>query len=98
MTELEATRLDEDQVRTWKAYSWAARRLFARLDREIARDAGLPMTHSEPPRNLPQTPHQARRMSDLAEVTQSAPSRLTHAVTQLESQGLVCRRQCTSDR
>jgi DNA-binding MarR family transcriptional regulator len=38
------------------------------------------------------------RMSDLAEVTQSAPSRLTHAVSQLESSGLVRRRQCASDR
>ena len=38
------------------------------------------------------------RMSDLAEVTRSAPSRLTHAVSQLESSGLVRRRQCASDR
>src|SRR5258708_30638568 len=98
MTELKASMLDEDQVRTWKAYSWAARRLFAQLDREMQRDAGLPMTYWELLRHLDQAPQRSMRMSDLAEVTQSAPSRLTHAVSQLESSGLVRRRQCTSDR
>jgi DNA-binding MarR family transcriptional regulator len=98
MKELEATTLDEDQVRTWKAYSWAARRLFAQLDREMQRDAGLPITYWELLRHLDQAPQRSMRMSDLAEVTQSAPSRLTHAVSQLESSGLVRRRQCASDR
>jgi DNA-binding MarR family transcriptional regulator len=97
MTEIRPT-LDDDEVRTWKAYAGAARRLFAQLDREMQRDVGLPITYWELLGHLAEAPGRAMRMSDLAEVTQSAPSRLTHAVSQLESSGLVCRRQCTTDR
>lgn len=90
--------LDEDEVRTWTAYAGAARRLFAQLDREMQRDAGLPMSYWELLGHLAAAPGGAMRMSDLAEVTRSAPSRLTHAVTQLESSGLVRRRRCATDR
>jgi DNA-binding MarR family transcriptional regulator len=90
--------LDPEEARTWAAYSRAARRLFAQLDREVQRDAGLPMSYWELLRHLADAPERAMRMSELAEVTRSAPSRLTHAVSQLEADGLVCRRQCTSDR
>ena len=92
------TTLDEDEARTWAAYACAARRLFAQLDRELQREAGLPMSYWELLGHLADAPERAMRMSDLAEVTRSAPSRLTHAVSQLESSGLVRRRQCASDR
>ena len=92
------TTLDEEEARTWAAYACAARRLFAQLDRELQREAGLPMSYWELLGHLADAPERAMRMSDLAEVTRSAPSRLTHAVSQLESSGLVRRRQCASDR
>jgi DNA-binding MarR family transcriptional regulator len=90
--------LDEEEARTWKAYACAARRLFAQVDRDMQRDAGLPTSYWELLRHLAEAPERAMRMSDLAEATQSAPSRLTHAVSQLECSGLVQRRQCTTDR
>ncbi|HEY2704354.1 MAG TPA: MarR family transcriptional regulator [Candidatus Dormibacteraeota bacterium] len=90
--------LDDEEARTWRAYACAARRLFAQIDRDMQRDAGLPISYWELLRHLAESPGAAMRMSDLAEATQSAPSRLTHAVTQLESSGLVERRQCTTDR
>jgi DNA-binding MarR family transcriptional regulator len=96
--DLERTSLDEEEARTWAAYARAARRLFAQLDREMQRDAGLPITYWELLGHLADAPDRAMRMSDLAEVTGSAPSRLTHAVSQLEGSGLVRRRQCTDDR
>jgi DNA-binding MarR family transcriptional regulator len=90
--------LDDEEARAWKAYACAARRLFAQIDRDMQRDAGLPISYWELLRHLVDAPGRAMRMSDLAEATQSAPSRLTHAVSQLESSGLVQRRQCTTDR
>ncbi len=72
--------------------------LFAQLDREVQREAGLPLTYWELLKHLSGAPERKMRMSELAEVTRSAPSRLTHAVSQLEADGLVCRRQCSSDR
>lgn len=95
---LDTTSLDEEEARTWAAYACAARRLFAQLDREMQREAGLPITYWELLGHLAEAPDRAMRMSDLAEVTRSAPSRLTHAVSQLESSGLVRRRQCATDR
>jgi DNA-binding MarR family transcriptional regulator len=95
---LERTSLDAEEARTWAAYARAARRLFAQLDREMQRDAGLPITYWELLGHLADAPKRSMRMSDLAEVTGSAPSRLTHAVSQLEISGLVQRRQCAEDR
>ena len=95
---LDRTSLDEEEARTWAAYARAARRLFAQLDREMQREAGLPITYWELLGHLADAPERAMRMSDLAEVTRSAPSRLTHAVSQLEGSGLVRRRQCATDR
>jgi DNA-binding MarR family transcriptional regulator len=94
----ERTSLDEQESRTWAAYARAARRLFAQLDREMQREAGLPMSYWELLGHLADAPDRAMRMSDLAEVTRSAPSRLTHAVSQLEGAGLVRRRPCVADR
>ncbi len=90
--------LDDDEVRTWHGYAHAARRLFAQLDREMQREAGLLSTYWELLGHLAAAPGRRMRMSDLADVTRSAPSRLTHAVGQLECARLVRRRQCTEDR
>jgi len=98
MMNLQRTSLDEEEARTWAAYARAARRLFAQLDREMQRESGLPITYWELLGHLADAPARSMRMSDLAEATHSAPSRLTHAVSQLESSGLVRRRQCTDDR
>jgi DNA-binding MarR family transcriptional regulator len=98
MTAMTTAPLDDEEARTWKAYACAARRLFAQIDRDMQRETGLPTSYWELLRHLAEAPGRAMRMSDLAEISQSAPSRLTHAVSQLESSGLVQRRQCTTDR
>lgn len=90
--------LDDAELAIWRAYSSAARLLFAKLDRELQRDAQLPRSYLELLGHLAECPRRAMRMSDLAEVTMSAPSRLTHAVSQLEAAGWVRRERCTEDR
>jgi len=47
---------------------------------------------------LSEAPGLSLRMSDLAERTASSPSRLTHAVTNLEKLGWVTRQGCPTDR
>jgi DNA-binding MarR family transcriptional regulator len=92
------TDLGDTELAVWRAYSSAARLLFARLDRELQRDARLPRSYLDLLGVLADGPARAMRMSDLAEVTMSAPSRLTHAVSQLEAAGWVRRERCNDDR
>ena len=92
------TDLDDAELAAWRAYASAARLLFARLDRELQRDARLPRSYLDLLGVLADRPTHAMRMSDLAEVTMSAPSRLTHAVSQLEAAGWVRRERCPEDR
>src|SRR5690349_12850932 len=47
---------------------------------------------------LSDVPGRTLRMSDLAAVTQSSQSRLSHAVSKLEANGWVRRSQCPDDR
>jgi DNA-binding MarR family transcriptional regulator len=47
---------------------------------------------------LADVPERTLRMSDLAAITQSSQSRLSHAVTRLERRGWILRRPCSEDR
>jgi DNA-binding MarR family transcriptional regulator len=47
---------------------------------------------------LADVPERTLRMSDLAAITQSSQSRLSHAVTRLERRGWIRRRPCSEDR
>ncbi|HEY0700749.1 MAG TPA: MarR family transcriptional regulator, partial [Micromonospora sp.] len=47
---------------------------------------------------LSETPGRRLRMTELAEVTGSSRSRLSHAVARLEESGWVRREECPSDR
>ena len=91
-------RLDEEEQRTWRLFAAALRRLRCQLDRDLQRDAGMPTTYYELLQLLAEAPERARRMSDLAEATRSIPSRISHAVGQLEQAGWVRRELCSHDR
>ncbi|WP_406081829.1 MarR family winged helix-turn-helix transcriptional regulator [Micromonospora sp. NBC_00858] len=90
--------LDSDEQRTWRAYLTASRALMDTLDRELQRDAGMPHAYYEILVRLSEAPDRQLRMSDLAEVTGSSRSRLSHAVARLESAGWVRREECPTDR
>ena len=47
---------------------------------------------------LSESPDRSRRMSELADATQSSRSRLSHAIARLEELGWVERRGCPDDR
>jgi DNA-binding MarR family transcriptional regulator len=72
--------------------------LTAELDRELQRDADMPHTYYEILVALSEAPGRTLRMSELAGVCQSSRSRLSHAVSRLEEDGWVERRDCPTDR
>ncbi|MFF5181221.1 MarR family winged helix-turn-helix transcriptional regulator [Micromonospora sp. NPDC000316] len=90
--------LDPDEQRTWRAFLAASRALMDTLDRELQRDAGMPHAYYEILVRLSEAPGRQLRMSDLAEVTGSSRSRLSHAVARLETAGWVRREDCPTDR
>ena len=90
--------LDEDEQRAWRAFYTAATLLIDRLDRELQHDAGMPHAYYEILVVLSESPGRSLRMSELAVLTRSSRSRLSHAVTKLEGHGWVKRRDCDDDK
>ncbi|WP_028935775.1 MarR family winged helix-turn-helix transcriptional regulator [Pseudonocardia spinosispora] len=90
--------LDPEELRVFRAFntSWVA--MMARLDQELQNDIGLSRTYFEILWRLRHAPGQAMRMTELAEQTESKPSRMTHAIGRLEADGLVRREVSAGDR
>jgi DNA-binding MarR family transcriptional regulator len=75
-----------------------SRLLAEEIERDLQRDSGLSFGHYEILVMLSESPGRSRRMSELADATQSSRSRLSHAVARLEELGWVRREACPSDR
>ncbi|GAA1503952.1 MarR family transcriptional regulator [Dactylosporangium maewongense] len=90
--------LDAEEQLAWRAFYSAATQLIDRLDRELQHDAGMPHAYYEILVVLSESPGRTRRMSELADLTRSSRSRLSHAVTKLEARGWVRRRDCDDDK
>jgi DNA-binding MarR family transcriptional regulator len=72
--------------------------LRTQLDRQLEREADLPLQSFELLLRIARSPGRHLRMSDLAAQTSLTPSGLTRAVDRLERAGLVERAPCASDR
>ena len=90
--------LDDEEQRTWRAFLGAIRMLTDELDRELQRDADMPHTYYEILVALSESPERTMRMSQLAELSMSSRSRLSHAVSRLEEAGWVRREACATDK
>jgi len=90
--------LSDEEQRTWRAFLAAVRLLTAELERELQRDADMPHTYYEVLVALSEAPDRTLRMSELANISRSSRSRLSHAVARLEDEGWVERRECPTDR
>jgi DNA-binding MarR family transcriptional regulator len=82
----------------WVAYLLATRLLWARLERDMQRGAGMPLTYYEILSVLSETPGHAMRMTDLSAALQVSPSRLSHAASRLEESGLIRRERASAGR
>lgn len=90
--------LDPEERRIWLGWVFASRLLWEEIERDLQRDSNLSWGHYEIMVMLSEAPGRSRRMSELADATQSSRSRLSHAVTRLEELGWVRRETCATDR
>ena len=90
--------LTPDELDAWLSYVATSTLLESALDRQLQRDSGMPHAYYQILAMLSEVPNRTLRMSDLAAVTQSSQSRLSHAVSRLERNGWVTRMPCPDDR
>jgi DNA-binding MarR family transcriptional regulator len=90
--------LQDDRITLVGLLTESCSALRAKLDRDLQRDADLPLQWFELLIRLARSPGHRLRMSDLAAQTGLTPSGLTRATDRLEQAGLVERRPCPSDR
>lgn len=87
--------LDADELDAWLALATLMTRLPALLDAQLQRDADLTFYDYMVLAALSGTPERTLQMSELAAMTSSSLSRLSHAATRLEQQGYITRSRCT---
>lgn len=90
--------LTAEEQCAWRAFIEASSGLLDELERQLQRDAGLSHGDYEVLVRLSEAPGRRMRMSELAEQALVSRSRLSHAVSRLESQGLLYREACETDR
>ena len=90
--------LSPNELDAWLSYVAASTLLESALDRQLQRDSGMPHAYYQILAMLSEVPGRTLRMSDLAAITQSSQSRLSHAVSRLERHGWVRRMPCSDDR
>jgi DNA-binding MarR family transcriptional regulator len=90
--------LDPSERRIWLAWLFSTRLLLEEFERDLQQNVGIAFGYYEILVMLSEAPDRARRMSELADATQSSRSRLSHAVARLEGLGWVRRESCPTDR
>lgn len=90
--------LSPDEQRWWRAFVRTVHLVDAALDAQLQRDAGLTHIQYSILAMLSEAPDRALRMTELADLTESSRSRLSHAVSRLEALGWVERRACPTDK
>jgi DNA-binding MarR family transcriptional regulator len=89
--------LDEAEMQAWLRLLRVVMLLPGALDRQLRQDAGLTHASYMVLACLSGAPDRSMRMSELARVTATSQSRLSHAVAALEQRGWVQRRPCPQD-
>jgi DNA-binding MarR family transcriptional regulator len=90
--------LKEEEQRTWRTFVQATKLLFEQLERELDQLTEVPSPFYEVLAPLAEAPERRLRMSDLAALSQSSRSRLSHSMARLESLGWIRREACQTDR
>jgi DNA-binding MarR family transcriptional regulator len=93
-----AEKLDERRLAAWRALLASHAALVGRLGEELQEEKGLPLPWYEVLLWLGQAPDGRLRMGELADSLLLTPSGVTRLVDRMETEGLVLRQQCPSDR
>lgn len=94
----EARWLSDDEQRSWRAFIQVLLLLPDQLSRDLQRTHGLTHADYEILVWLSESPERRLRMTELARVTLSSKSRLSHQISRMEDAGLVQRFPCEDDR
>jgi len=89
--------LSEEELRAWRGLLRAHASLAKRLEAELERAHGMPLSSYEVLSHLVEAPGGRMRMCDLAEQSQLSRSGLTRLVDRLEREGLLGRCSCEHD-
>jgi DNA-binding MarR family transcriptional regulator len=90
--------LSDEEQQTWRGFLAVNQLLFEALDRQLQADAGIPHGYYVLLAMLSEAPGRRLRMTELAYVTGSSQSRVSHAVSRLEEAGWVRREKVPDDR
>ena len=89
--------LNPREMKAWRSYIIASRRLLDALDLDLA-SHDLTMADYEVLALLSESPERRMRMTELAELSMLSKSRLSHRMKVMEKIGWVKRQACTSDK
>src|SRR5579863_7631192 len=92
-----AQTLNEAELHAWRGLKRAHASLAKRVDAELERTHGLPLSTYEVLHRLAEAPVGRMRMCDLAEHAQLSRSGLTRLADRLEKEGLLERCSCEHD-
>jgi DNA-binding MarR family transcriptional regulator len=90
--------LDEDEMAAWLPLIRIVHALPQALDRKLREEVGIPHNYYGMLATLSSQADRTLTMGELARLTASSPSRLSHAITALEQRGWVHREQCSADK
>lgn len=90
--------LDDEQQAAWRGYLAMVRHITTGTNRQLHEEAGLPHGYYQILAMLSESPDRTLRMSQLAEITMTSQSRMSHAIKALEARGWVRRRAVEDDR
>lgn len=97
MAQSGSTGLSQTELGAWRGMLELHSTLLARLDAELDRDHGLPLSSYEVLINLADAEGEKLRMSELADHLLLSRSGVTRLADRLERQGLIARERCADD-
>jgi len=89
--------LDDRQQHVWQAYLHLNQHLYATLEDQLVRDAGLSGADYKVLHPLSESPGGVLRARELGTEIGWDRSRLSHHITRMEKRGLVVREECAED-
>jgi DNA-binding MarR family transcriptional regulator len=90
--------LSDEEMAAWLPLVRFVHLLPQALDRQLREEAGISHVYYQILAMLSEAPEGRMRMSELAGLTSTSTSRLSHAVAALEERGWVARSSCPTDR
>lgn len=90
--------LNDDEQAVWRAYVHMNVLVSEHLERQLHRQAGIPMSYYLVLAFLSEAPDRSLRMQELAQILRVSQSRTSHAIARMEENAWVERRPCADDR